>query len=106
MWADGLHYFEEIRHGIAQPNKGLEESVYPAAYIPYSMSPFDGFDVVLRTLGDPARLTRTINQDFLPLYQRLSRSNGGHAGRRDLASAGGRDRRDGQWYFPERSIPV
>ena len=45
------------------PNKGLEEAVYPAAYIPYSMSPFDGFDVVFRTLGDPARLTRAINQD-------------------------------------------
>jgi putative ABC transport system permease protein len=45
------------------PNKGLEEAVYPAAYIPYSMSPFDGFDLVFRTMGDPARLTRAINQD-------------------------------------------
>jgi len=45
------------------PNKGLEEAVYPAAYIPYSMSPFDGFDLVFRTLGDPARLTRAINQN-------------------------------------------
>jgi hypothetical protein len=27
------------------------------------MSPFDGFDVVFRTLGDPALFTRAINQD-------------------------------------------
>jgi putative ABC transport system permease protein len=45
------------------PNKGLDEAVYPAAYIPYSMSPFDGFDVVFRTLGNPARLMRAINED-------------------------------------------
>src|SRR5579859_378387 len=45
------------------PNKGLDEMVSPAAYIPYSMSPFDGFDMVFRTRGDPVRLARAINED-------------------------------------------
>lgn len=45
------------------PNKGLGESVYPAVYVPYSMMPFDGFDVTMRTRSDPAGLLRAIKED-------------------------------------------
>jgi putative ABC transport system permease protein len=45
------------------PNKGLGESVYPAVYVPYSMMPFDGLDVTMRTRSDPAGLLRAIKED-------------------------------------------
>ncbi len=45
------------------PNKGLGELAYPAVYVPYSMMPFDGFDVTIRTRSDPAGLLHAIKED-------------------------------------------
>lgn len=44
------------------PNMGLGEEVSPAVYLPYSMTPLDGFDVVLRTRGDTPDVLRGIKQ--------------------------------------------
>jgi ABC-type antimicrobial peptide transport system permease subunit len=43
-------------------NKGLGEEVSPAVYLPYSMTPLDGFDVVLRTRGNAPNLLRSIKE--------------------------------------------
>ncbi|MGB6689139.1 MAG: ABC transporter permease [Terracidiphilus sp.] len=56
-------HFQVIGVVSDTPNKGLGESAYPAVYIPYSMMPFDGFDVTIRTRGDPAGLLRAIKED-------------------------------------------
>lgn len=45
------------------PNRGLGEAVFPAVYVPYSMSPFDGFDVVVRTRTNPTVLLHNIKED-------------------------------------------
>ncbi len=45
------------------PNQGLEEPVSPAVYIPYTMTPYDGFDVVFRARGDAAGLLHSIKED-------------------------------------------
>lgn len=45
------------------PNQGLDEAIYPAAYIPFSMAPYDGFDVAFRARGDPARMLHSIKED-------------------------------------------
>ncbi|HLY43569.1 MAG TPA: ABC transporter permease [Terracidiphilus sp.] len=45
------------------PNRGLGEAVFPGVYVPYSMSPFDGFDVVVRTRTNPAALLHDLKED-------------------------------------------
>jgi putative ABC transport system permease protein len=45
------------------PNKGLGEATNPAVFIPYSMMPFDGFDVVIRTRNNSAGLSHRIKED-------------------------------------------
>lgn len=45
------------------PNKGLGEATSPAVFIPYSMMPFDGFNVVIRTRNNSADLSRRIKED-------------------------------------------
>jgi ABC-type antimicrobial peptide transport system permease subunit len=45
------------------PNKGLGESTYPAVFIPYSMTPFDGFNVVFRTRDHPGDIGNGIRRD-------------------------------------------
>jgi predicted permease len=45
------------------PNQGLEEQTSPAVYIPYSMTPYDGFDVVFRARNDAASLLHSIKED-------------------------------------------
>jgi putative ABC transport system permease protein len=44
------------------PNKGLDEAVAPGVYLPYSMTVYDGFNVVLRSRGDPAALLHAIKE--------------------------------------------
>jgi putative ABC transport system permease protein len=44
------------------PNKGLGEEVSPGVYVPFTMMPFDGFTVVVRTHGDPGSLLHAIKQ--------------------------------------------
>jgi predicted permease len=44
------------------PNRGLDEAVYPGFYIPYSMTPYDGFNVAFRARGDPAGLLHAIKE--------------------------------------------
>ena len=44
------------------PNRGLGDAVYPAVYIPYSMAPFDGFDVAIRARSNPAGLLHGIKE--------------------------------------------
>ncbi len=45
------------------PNKGLGEEVSPGVYVPFTMMPFDGFNVVVRTRGDPSSLLHTIKEN-------------------------------------------
>ena len=45
------------------PNKGLGEGTAPAVFIPYSMMPFDGFNVVIRARNNSANLSRRIRED-------------------------------------------
>jgi putative ABC transport system permease protein len=56
-------HFQVIGVVADTPNKGLGESAYPAVYVPYSMLPFDGFDVTIRTRSEPAGLLRAIRED-------------------------------------------
>ena len=44
------------------PNKGLGEEVSPGTYVPYTMTPFDGFNVVVRTRSNPAGLLSAIKE--------------------------------------------
>jgi predicted permease len=44
------------------PNKGLGEEVFPGVYVPFTMMPFDGFNVVVRTRGDPLSLQHAIKE--------------------------------------------
>ncbi len=44
------------------PNKGLGEEVAPGVYIPFTMTPFDGFNVVFRTRDNPSGLLHAIKQ--------------------------------------------
>lgn len=44
------------------PNRGLEEATYPGVFIPYSMTPFDGFSVAIRTRNNPANLPLRLRQ--------------------------------------------
>ncbi|MGB6191237.1 MAG: ABC transporter permease [Terracidiphilus sp.] len=45
------------------PNKGLGETTNPGVFIPYSMMPFDGFDIVIRTRNDSVDLSHRIKED-------------------------------------------
>jgi ABC-type antimicrobial peptide transport system permease subunit len=45
------------------PNKGLGEATHPGVFLPYSMMPFDGFDVVIRTRSNPVDLPHRIKED-------------------------------------------
>jgi predicted permease len=45
------------------PNQGLDEQTSPAVYVPFTMTPYDGFDIVLRTRGDPESAFQSIKQD-------------------------------------------
>ena len=45
------------------PNKGLGEATHPGVFLPYSMMPFDGFDVVIRTRSNPVDLSHRIKED-------------------------------------------
>ena len=44
------------------PNRGLDEAIYPGVYLPYSMTPYDGFNVSFRAHGDPAALLHAIKE--------------------------------------------
>lgn len=45
------------------PNKGLGEATSAGIFIPYSMTPFDGFNVVVRTRGNAADLSHKLKED-------------------------------------------
>jgi putative ABC transport system permease protein len=44
------------------PNRSLGEETSPGVFVPYTMTPFDGFNVVVRTRGNPAGLLPTIKE--------------------------------------------
>ena len=44
------------------PNRGLGEEVSPGVYVPFTMMPFDGFNVVVRAHGDPVSLLQAIKE--------------------------------------------
>jgi hypothetical protein len=44
------------------PNRGLGEEVSPGVYVPFSMTPFDGFNVVVRTRGNTSGLLHAIKE--------------------------------------------
>jgi putative ABC transport system permease protein len=48
-------------------NNGLREPVLPAAYVPYSLTQFDAFNVYLHTDGDPVALSNIISKKVLAL---------------------------------------
>ncbi|MFC5860710.1 ABC transporter permease [Acidicapsa dinghuensis] len=43
-------------------NHGLDEAVRPAVYVPYSMTPFDGFTISFRARTNPASLLHAIKE--------------------------------------------
>ncbi len=45
------------------PNRGLDETVAAGVYIPYSMMPYDGFNVVFRARINPTGLLNAIKED-------------------------------------------
>jgi putative ABC transport system permease protein len=55
--------FQVIGEVGDSPNQGLEEQPAPAVYVPYTMTPYDGFDVVFRARGDAAGLLHSIKED-------------------------------------------
>lgn len=44
------------------PNRGLDEEVYPGVYTPYTMAPYDGFNITFRARGDPAGVLHAIKE--------------------------------------------
>jgi putative ABC transport system permease protein len=44
------------------PNQGLDEAVSPAIYMPYTLAPFDWFNLTLRTRGDAPGLLHRIRE--------------------------------------------
>jgi putative ABC transport system permease protein len=44
------------------PNKGLDEEVSPAIYLPYTMNPYDWLNLMIRTRGDAPGLLRRIKE--------------------------------------------
>ena len=44
------------------PDRGLGEEPGLAVYVPYSMTPYDGFTIAFRARGDPAALLHTIKE--------------------------------------------
>src|SRR5262249_2298140 len=56
-------HFEIIGVVEDTPNKGLGETTYPEVFLPYSMTPFDGFDVVIRTRNDAVNVGGKIKLD-------------------------------------------
>ncbi|HEY1578688.1 MAG TPA: ADOP family duplicated permease [Terracidiphilus sp.] len=44
------------------PNRGLDEQIAPGVYVPYSMTPFDGFTVTFRSRGNPGILLHSIKK--------------------------------------------
>ncbi len=44
------------------PNRGLDEAIYPGVYLPYSITPYDGFNVAFRAHGDPGALLHAIKE--------------------------------------------
>jgi predicted permease len=44
------------------PNRGLDEEPAPAVYVPYSMTPYDGFTIAFRARGNPAGLLHAIRE--------------------------------------------
>jgi len=48
-------------------NRGVRHPVTPEVLLPYTVSALGGFDVVLRTAGDPHSLTRTLESTALAL---------------------------------------
>ena len=55
------------------PNKGLGEEVSPGVYVPFTMMPFDGFNVVVRTRGDPVSLLHAIKASMCTALIRARR---------------------------------
>jgi predicted permease len=45
------------------PNHGLGEATYPALYIPYSMEPSDGINLVVRSRRAPGDVSQRLKQD-------------------------------------------
>jgi len=44
------------------PNDGLKDPVLPSVYVPYTLVANDGFDVVVRTKGDPLTFVRSMRE--------------------------------------------
>jgi predicted permease len=44
------------------PNRGLGDEVSPGVYVPFTMTPFDGFNVVVRTRGNSSGLLHAIKE--------------------------------------------
>jgi predicted permease len=44
------------------PNNGLNEQTAPSVYVPYSMTPYDGFTIAFRAGGNPAGVLNAIKE--------------------------------------------
>ena len=60
-------WFEIVGVVADLKNNGLRQPVLPAAFIPYSVTEFNNFNVYLRTAGDPAALSNTLSKNVLAL---------------------------------------
>ena len=60
-------WFEIIGVVSDMKNNGAREPVMPAAYVPYTISDFSGFDIYLHTVGNPAALGTTLTRQVLML---------------------------------------
>ena len=56
-------HFQVVGIVADTPNSGLGEAINPGVYVPFSIAPYDGFDVVLRTRSDPRGLLHAIRED-------------------------------------------
>jgi len=54
--------FQVIGVVADSPNQGLDEPVAPAVYLPYTMTAFDWFNLVIRTQAEPSTLVHAIRK--------------------------------------------
>ena len=60
-------WFEIIGITSDMKNHGVRDAVVPEAYAPYTLSSFGGYVVFLRTVGDPAALSRALDAAVLKM---------------------------------------
>ena len=60
-------WFEIIGISADMKNHGVRENVLPEAYVPYSFSSYGGYQLFVRTVGNPVALARSVEGEVLAL---------------------------------------